>query len=42
MVKLEDGYHKWICFDHSHPHLFKDGKCLNCGKEEKEEKEIET
>lgn len=28
---LESGYHKWICFDHSHPHLFKDGKCVNCG-----------
>lgn len=27
---LESGYHEWICFDHSHPHIFKDGKCINC------------
>ena len=33
---LEDGYHKWVCIDHSHPHIFKDGKCLGCGKIEKE------
>jgi len=31
MTKLEDGYHKWVCFDHSHPHIFKKGKCINCG-----------
>ena len=31
MPTLESGWHKWICFDHSHPHIFKNGKCLNCG-----------
>jgi len=31
LLKLEDGYHKWICFDHSHPHIFVDGRCINCG-----------
>lgn len=32
MPSLESGYHKWVCIDHSHPHIFKDGRCLNCGK----------
>lgn len=34
MTKLEDGWHKWVCFDHSHPHLYIDGICMNCGKKE--------
>ena len=34
MPNLESGYHKWVCFDHSHPHIFKNGKCINCGVEE--------
>lgn len=36
-TSLESGYHKWICFDHSHPHLFKDGKCMNCGLVDREQ-----
>lgn len=31
---LEDGWHKFVCMDHSHPHIFKGGKCINCGKDE--------
>ena len=42
IVKLEDGPHKWICFDHSHPHLFKDGKCLNCGLVDRESLNISS
>jgi len=36
-MKLEDGYHKWVCFDHSHPHLYIDDICIFCGRKKEED-----
>ena len=38
---LEDGWHKWVCIDHSHPHIFKNGECIRCHKLENKKNSYE-